>query len=322
METKDLVIRLTGEIQESNFSEFKEEALAVIQAADRPLVTDKDFVDAEKTVKACKAAEAAIKDAKEQALSQTVDISKLFDDLDEISGVLRTTRLSLDKKVKKEKADRKTAIVNEGCSKLQDQINRLAEFVPEISRLFIVQRPLFVEAISGKKKLESMQEAIDDICLSESGKLNDLYADTKNAIETVRDAEKGFPGLFPDKLALYEKSKDELTAIISGRVAEFKLAEAEKEKIAKANAEALKEKVRKANEEFKEDTIAENPFIGDGKAPTETAPEYVKPNKETPGYVLKIHMRCDKETAKNIATNVNELVGNDDAIISISLKNE
>ena len=107
MKTTDLIIRLTGEISESNFDAFKEEALAVIKAADKPLITDVDFFDAEQTVKSCKAAESAIKEAKEEALNQTVDIRILFSAMDEISSALRDTRLSLNKKVKKEKASYK-----------------------------------------------------------------------------------------------------------------------------------------------------------------------------------------------------------------------
>jgi len=53
----DLIIRLKGEIQDSNFDAWRLGLIERIKAADRQLVTDEDFITADKEVKAFKVAE-------------------------------------------------------------------------------------------------------------------------------------------------------------------------------------------------------------------------------------------------------------------------
>ena len=75
----DLLIRLNGEIQSSNFHEWKNELIGQIHSTQLDLLTDHDFADAELNVKTFKVAEKTLKNAKKVAIEQASDIQELFD---------------------------------------------------------------------------------------------------------------------------------------------------------------------------------------------------------------------------------------------------
>jgi hypothetical protein len=64
-----LIIKLTGEIQSSNFDEWKNDLIAQIQSTNTELTTDDDFVAATRHVKLFKAAEKSLKEAKQLSLN-------------------------------------------------------------------------------------------------------------------------------------------------------------------------------------------------------------------------------------------------------------
>ena len=61
----NLVIKLSGEIQSSNFHEWKNELISQIQSTNLELTTDADFAAAELNVKTFRIAEKTLKNAKE-----------------------------------------------------------------------------------------------------------------------------------------------------------------------------------------------------------------------------------------------------------------
>ncbi len=70
----NLIIKLNGEIQSSNFHEWKDGLIEQIQSAQLALKTDNDFATAELNVKTFKIAETTLKHAKESAIQQASDI--------------------------------------------------------------------------------------------------------------------------------------------------------------------------------------------------------------------------------------------------------
>ena len=334
-ETTDLMIRLTGNIAESNFPAFKVEALAIIAAADKPLISDQDFADGEKTIKGCKAAEDAIKSAKEAALGHTVDIRKLFTAMDEVSNALRTTRLSLSKKVKKEKDSRKFSIVDHGVGQLTEAIAKIATELREISIVFNVDRSLFHAATYGKKSLDSMKDAVDAILHEEIEKLEEMRVLIVGNLAAIEETEKEFPVLFPDKNSLIDKSTVELAAIISGRVAGAKLDEQKKKEAAKNAAE------KKANDEMvaaakKEDeektTVNESPMVsaenegvgahqvaGTERESEDAPPRADKDKGQKEKFLITVSMSCTAEDAKSIAQELNDMIGEYFQVTKINL---
>ena len=307
-ETTDLIIRLTGEIAESNFDAFKDDALAIIAAADRPLITDEDFAEAEKTVKACSEAEKIIKAAKEEALKEVADITKLFADLDEVTETLRKTRLSLDKQVKNEKAKRKMEIVDSGCERFEKAIDEVAENLPEIHYAISVRRNVFEDAVKGKKNLDSMKEAVDEVLRFEVDRLSSTVKSVTENLAEIDKAEKEFPGLCPDRKNLVENSPTELAAVIEGRIAKRKLEE--KEKAEREEAEKLKaEQKQPENNEKEQEPKVEH--------------EQQKPAQEAETsldkFLLTMTLSCSVEKAKAISVEIHEKYNNDVAVDAIKL---
>ena len=102
-----LSIQMTGGVQASNLPDFKAKALAMINGIKTTLTTDKDFADADSTVKWLQKGEKQLEESKQRALEQTASIAELFSTIDELRETMRQKRLYIDKLVKAEKENRR-----------------------------------------------------------------------------------------------------------------------------------------------------------------------------------------------------------------------
>ena len=316
----DLILKIEGGVQESNFNEFKELMLSKIEEANIPLVTDDDFAFAEKTVKAFKQAEDTISLAKHNATRSTEDIAKLFEGLDELSTNLRNVRLEMNKKVKDEKAKRKMQVIDAGCEQLGKSIDLSAKTVPEIHNAIRVDRALFEKAVSGKRSIEKMEEAVAELVESEQAQLTDmqvLILDNKALLEKCE-----YPSLFPDAATIVCKPSSEVESLIEGRVAKHKLAERERKEKEEAEGKAKQE--REEAKALKEKEVPPGPAQEDKQpepepAPTEPQPKLEKKEWPTGGFVLTMNLHCSTEEAKRIAGKVNDLFGGYGEVVKIGL---
>ncbi len=325
IEVTDLAIRLTGDITHSNFPAFKERALALIAAADKPLVSDQDFAEAEQTIKSCKIAEDSIKSAKGDALGQTINIRKLFADMDEVSSALRKTRLSRTKEVKAEKELRKLAVIDYGVNQLTGSVNKISIELREISLVFKIDRSLFQKAIAGRQSIDIMKERVEDVLRDERSRLDELRMLVVMNLATIEETEKKFHGLFPDKNSLIDKSTVELAAIISGRVAGAKLDEQKKKEAARIAAEKKSndEMVAAAKKEDEEKTavnespmvsaenegVGANQVVGTERESEEAPPRADKDKGQKEKFLITVSMSCTAEDAKSIAQELNGMIG-------------
>jgi predicted phage-related endonuclease len=146
----ELIVRLTGAVQESNFKEYKDEMLAVIGGINTDLQTDEDFAIAEEATKTCKQAEEAIADAKKAALDQTKSIRELYEAMDEVSNKLRETRLDLSKKVKTRKDEIRAQIVIEASKTFSDTVAGLGAHPVAVSS-FRMNENRLTESVKGRR---------------------------------------------------------------------------------------------------------------------------------------------------------------------------
>ena len=107
----NLTIKLSGEIQNTNFHDWKNELIDQIQSTNMELASDIDFSSAEQNVKDFKDAEKTLKKAKENAINQAQDIQDLFNAIDEVTDLARQTRLTLERQIKIRKIEVKEEIV-------------------------------------------------------------------------------------------------------------------------------------------------------------------------------------------------------------------
>ena len=161
-DSMELVLRVEGQVTESNFTDYKEQILARIDQVNLKPVTDEELATAEQTVKLFSKAEKTIDEAREKAMAETADIRDLFATMTDVADKLRDTRLALSKEVKTAKEKRKQKIIHSGAQEVQEYINKQYtdfNFLP--NGIFHVVDAEFLAAVKGKKKLETIQAAVD-----------------------------------------------------------------------------------------------------------------------------------------------------------------
>lgn len=248
-----LSIQMTGGVQASNLPDFKAKALAMISGIKTKLVTDKDFADADSTVKWLQKGEKQLEESKQRALEQTATIAELFDTIDELRETMRQKRLHLDKLVKAEKNNRR----------LEIQRKAFEAFDAFLAKLDCPLKPPhsldIAGAMKGKKTIATLQAAADDEVARVKIECQQL-ANEINGNKVLLDKEQGeYAFLFSDWRDLIQKQRDDLQAVIAARIAQHKEVEqkkqdAERERIrqeeaAKAQREAAEAEAKRQAEE-------------------------------------------------------------------------
>ena len=214
-----LRIDVTGMVTASNLDAFKSHALAVIANISTELKTDKDFADADATVKWCSEVEDKLKAAKEHALSQTESIDILFKAIDDIAAETRRKRLDLEKLVKARKDSIRTDIVMDAGKALQAHIDQINGTLGGRIRMPRIAAD-FAGAIKGKKSVASLQEAADaELARAkiEASRIADLIRINQASLNELAANHKF---LFSDFQELALKANDDLVALIKVRISE------------------------------------------------------------------------------------------------------
>lgn len=221
-----LRIDVTGMVTASNLDAFKSHALAVIADINTDLSTDKDFADADATVKWCGDVEDKLKAAKEHALSQTESIDVLFKAIDDITAETRRKRLELEKLIKARKDIIRSDIVMDAAKALQAHIDQINETLNSRIRMPKVLAD-FAGAIKGKRTIDSLKEAADaELARAkiEASRIADLIRANLKSLNELA-IKHGF--LFHDAQELVLKANDDLVALIKVRINEHEQQQAE-----------------------------------------------------------------------------------------------
>ena len=264
-----LRIDVTGMVTASNLDAFKSHALAVIGDINTDLSTDKDFADADATVKWCGEVEDKLKAAKEHALSQTESIDVLFKAIDDITAETRRKRLELEKLIKARKDIIRSDMVMDAAKALQAHIDQINETLN--SRIRMPRVPAdFAGAIKGKRTIDSLKEAADaELARAkiEASRIADLIRANLKSLNELA-IKHGF--LFHDAQELVLKANDDLVALIKVRISEHELQQAELKRQEEEKAQQLAAQQQKVVE-----PVVEQPV----KVAEEPAPVAVTPIK-------------------------------------------
>lgn len=220
-----LVLHVEGRVTACNIDTFKAGASAFLARLPKPdeLQTDQDFADADAAVKACTEAESKIKAAKDAAMAQAASIDEVFRAVDHIAETIRAARLALEKSVKAEKENRRTALLQTAQAELADHIAKCNAALgkPYMPVIF----PKFQEVIKGLKSLTSMQDKLSAEVARCKIEANDIADKIETNLELLRSLAKDHASLFPDTKDLVLKDSDAVEAIIKARIAEYNAAE-------------------------------------------------------------------------------------------------
>lgn len=218
-----LRIEVEGTVIASNLVAFRERAIATVRAVKTDLSTDRDFADAELSVKWCREVEDRIDAAKRHALSQTASIDELFRALDAITEESRRVRLDLEKRVKTRKDEIRGEIVRDAQRALAKHVAKLsAELAPH--RMPDI-RADFAAAVKGKRSLTAMHDAVDSALADARIEADGVARVMRANLAAYRERADGREFLFADLPAHLLRPESEFREWVDGRIERHQAAE-------------------------------------------------------------------------------------------------
>ncbi|MGD9563529.1 MAG: hypothetical protein AB7F88_16040 [Pyrinomonadaceae bacterium] len=218
---KQLTIRLKGEIQSSNFAEWKNDLIAQIQSVNTELSTDDDFVEAIRHVKLFREAEKYLKSAKQSAIDQASDIQRLFAAIDEISEKARQARLSLQRQINVRKTEVKEGCIQSGIDDVRSFINRQNSDFQLVDHGGYLDHNRFQSAAKGKGGVKGIQSAIHNLCDEIKREIAQKANEASTNGVTIDTVPNRYKLLFQDRNSLISLNNRELGLIIEKRIALF-----------------------------------------------------------------------------------------------------
>ncbi len=215
-----LLVEIEGTVKQSNLAVYEGQALAFIRAINTSLTTDQDFADAEETVKFCEKAEKELDLIKQQALSQTEQIDRLFRTIDTLREEMRGKRLELTRLVKSRKDEIRAEIISKVKLELEQHI---AALNAELVTVRLPSIPAdFVSAIKGKKTLVSLHSAANDELARVKIEANQLAAKYQQNLALFDTVPAEYRSLFADLNHIIGNDSEHLKLLIDQRITQQK----------------------------------------------------------------------------------------------------
>jgi len=313
----DLIIKLTGEITDTNFDGWKENLIAQIKATRKDLKTDDDFAEAGDLVKSIKNAERALKDAKQSAIEQAADIQKLFATIDEVSKEARDARLSLERQIKVRKAEIIDGIIDDGLSEVAELLDQQNETFAMLDHSSWTNRDRFEEEVKGKRSSASMEKAIASLVRDIKNEVESQSVEAGTKLERLNSVDDEFTPLFQDRQSLIRMNLDDLDTTISERIEFYRKEKEEAEaarKAAEANAEANAKE--NATDDKSEDKGAKELELG--QSDKEPDPGDLPDGLDIPArYVISVEVEATDDIAADIADEIDQRYRDNKYVVNV-----
>lgn len=294
-----LVIKLKGEVQSSNFAEWKHDLIAQIQSVNTKLMTDEDFVGAIRYVNLLKSAEKSLKYAKQSSINQVSDIQQLFAAIDEIAEQARQTRLSLERQINVRKLAIKQQCIQSGIDRVQAFLHQQNADFQFINHAEYVNCYRFESLIKGKASIKVIQSVIDNVCESIITEISQRAVEVKKNGQLLDTLPNQHKLLFQDRQMLLALSHQELRLTIEKRIALL-------------NEENARRQAEQATNELKKIEHIEL-----NSAPNELSDKTDVVEKQK--YKLIIEILSSKDTAIEIARSIREVYSSNTSVLNIRL---
>lgn len=204
--------------------------------------TDQDFANAEAAVKVLTNAQAALEAAEANALAQASDVAAMRRTVAAYAKTARDTRLMLEKVIKAEKENRKTAIVTAARTAFVQHVQALESEIKPIT--LNIQTPDFGGEIKGLKTISSIQDKADGALATGKIEADAQAKDIRDKLAWLKENSEGYTFLFADlQQIILANGIEAFQAIAMQRIEAHKQAE-------KDRLEKEREKIR-AEEEVK-----------------------------------------------------------------------
>jgi len=232
LENMQLVLRISGAVEESNLVKFEEDALNVLANIKRQLETDEDFSEAEQNIKSCKLIADRIATARNTALNQTKAISEVISITSRVEAKFDEVRLALTKLVGTEKTRRKDEVMAAAKKRLSDSLSS-----SPVKHGFVIDQTSIAFAAKNKRSLKNLEESVNEVIDAEILRLAGMEVSFAANIVKIEESEAEWPGLFHDRQNIALSAPETVSAMIVGRVADHRLRIAEKARKEQEDAE-------------------------------------------------------------------------------------
>ena len=263
-----LVIKLNGEIEQSNFDDWKTDLTEQLKGVKTELVSDSDFAEASSNVKKFKKAEKSLKEAKTSAIKQAADINELFDAIDTVAKQTRRVRLDLEGQIKTRKAEIKQKAIAAAAEKVRAVFDSQSEDFQLLDANQFTDIAIYGEAIKGTRGTSGMKKALDTVCTQMEEKIAAQAKIIKDNAVKIDSLATGHQVAFQDRAFLLAKAPEQLDAIIDERIEKLsKLASGQgssAEKTAAAETEQSKEAADEAGTSDEAGADAEEQAVASG----------------------------------------------------------
>lgn len=217
-----LQISLTGKLISSNFDEWKKDLIKRIESVKRDLVTDNDFNEAERHVKAFKAAETSLKNAKKSAINQAQEIQQLFSLIDEVTEKAKKARISLERQIKARKKEIKDEYIQSGIDAIKAIIDEQSESFKSCDLSRFMDRARYESAVYRRAGIRGLEEGINQVISAITEEIEAKAIIINNNRVKLDSLPEGYKVLFQDDNRLVCLPSNELDAEIDKRIARFK----------------------------------------------------------------------------------------------------
>lgn len=305
-----LVIKLNGEIEQSNFDDWKTDLTDRLKAVKTELVSDGDFADASGHVKAFKKAEKSLKTAKASAIKQAADINQLFDAIDTVSKETRKVRLQLERQIKARKATIKEDAIKAAAAKVEAIFKSQSDDFQLLDANEFTDPAIYTEAVKGSRGKSGMQKALDTVCKQMEETIAARAKTVKLNATTIDSLATGHQIAFQDRAFLLAKAPQQLDAIIDERLTKLdELAQSKTTGDSSNNStdEASGDAAVEVTEAAEEPTVAEEvaPATGDGSGNL---------------YEITLHLRASEEVVLQTMDEIKKSYRERPGFVEVTLK--
>lgn len=200
----------------------------------KPLETDLDFANKEQLIRSVKTTREKLKALTEATIANFDSLQEFKDAAGEADRILQQLQSHSEKLVKARKEEIKQQIIIHGENALNDHIGELNIRLGKV-RLPAINAD-FGSAIKGKKKLDSMKDAVADTLAKAKIEANGIAEAIQINLQSLEAEAGGYEFLFIDLQQIITKDHADFINLVKARVIEHKQAEesrlaAERERI-------------------------------------------------------------------------------------------
>lgn len=299
MEEFELILSTESKVLACNINDFEKRAEQYLATLTNTFETDDDFAKAKEEVKELKTLEDRTREAINNVLNGSKEVSELISAAQDIAERFRQERLSREKLVKEKENEVKQSIISAANEEIQNVLSKQENDVVRVMTITMPRSKLFartLEATKNKRTIDGLTKAVN---AEKTLILSEIAVESARIKSRFSMIPVAYSHLFKDDIKLVSEDCD-LSAIVKERIAAERQREAEIK--AKAEQEAIARAQREVEKAQTESTAAAQITETTQPAPTLNAPAQNAVENDELLETFAIYIQATLLQAKAVAT--------------------